>query len=178
VEEISRLARSGAVAGFCPITEANLGDGISPASPYIGAGGMFGIGTDSNVRIDVSEELRLLEYSQRLRDRARNVVSAAQVPSTGRALFEGAVRGGAQALGVRSAGLVEGASADFFSLDLDSPMLIERHGDALLDSFIFAAGKGCIDGVWRGGRRVVTQGRHHVRDRVATEYRAALKRLL
>ena len=175
--EIERLARSGAVAGFCPVTEANLGDGISPASAYIGARGAFGIGTDSNVRIDVSEELRLLEYSQRLRDRARNVVSAAGVPSTGRALFDGAVRGGAQALGVQGAGLAEGASADFFSLDVDSPRLVERRDDALLDSFIFAGG-GTIDGVWRAGRKVVANGEHVARAAVARDFRTALARVL
>ena len=176
-EEIERLARSGAVAGFCPVTEANLGNGISPASAYIGAGGRFGIGTDSNVRIDVSEELRLLEYSQRLRDRARNVVAIAGVPSTGRALFEGAVRGGAQALGVPDAGIVAGASADFFSLDMDSPRLVERREDALLDSFIFAGG-GTVDGVWRAGRKVVANGLHVARENVAKQFRAAVARVL
>jgi formiminoglutamate deiminase len=176
-DEIAWLARSGAVAGFCPITEANLGDGLSPAAAYIGAGGVFGIGTDSNVRIDVSEELRLLEYSQRLRDRARNVVGVEGVPSTGRTLFEGAVRGGAQALGAARAGLVEGASADFISLDVNSPTLAERHGDALLDSFIFAGGS-TIDGVWRAGRKVVAGGKHVARDDVANRFRAALARVL
>jgi formiminoglutamate deiminase len=176
-DEVARLARSGAVAGFCPITEANLGDGISPASAYIGAGGVFGIGTDSNVRIDVSEELRLLEYSQRLRDRARNVVAPAHVASTGRALFDGAVRGGAQALGVPGAGFVEGASADFISLDLHSPMLAERSGDALLDSFIFAGGQN-IDGVWRAGKKVVVNGKHIAREDVALRFRAAVARVL
>ncbi|MEO8062443.1 MAG: formimidoylglutamate deiminase [Pseudomonadota bacterium] len=176
-EEIAGLARSGAVAGFCPITEANLGDGISPASQYIRAGGEFGIGTDSNVRIDVSEELRLLEYSQRLRDRARNVVAADGLPSTGRALFDGGVRGGAQALGVQGAGLVAGASADFISLDVHSPMLVERRGDALLDSFIFAGGSS-IDGVWRAGRKVVANGAHMAREAIAQRFRAAISKVL
>jgi formiminoglutamate deiminase len=176
-EEVVRLARSGAIAGFCPITEANLGDGVSPASAYIGAGGAFGIGTDSNVRIDVSEELRLLEYSQRLRDRARNVIARAEVPSTGRALFDGAARGGARALGIESGGLVAGASADFISLDTNSPILVERHGDALLDSFIFAGGA-TVDGVWRAGRKVVADGKHVARAGIAKGFRAAISRVL
>ena len=101
-EEITRLARSGAVAGFCPVTEANLGDGIAPAAPFMRAGGTFGIGTDSNVRISVSEELRQLEYSQRLRDRARNVLAAQSAHSTGRTLFATSHRGGERALGCGS----------------------------------------------------------------------------
>ena len=88
-EECARLAASGAVAGLCPVTEANLGDGIFPATRYLGAGGVFGIGTDSNVSIGVADELRQLEYSQRLRDRARNVVGGGDARSTGRVLFEG-----------------------------------------------------------------------------------------
>ncbi len=93
-DEIARLARSGAVAGFCAVTEANLGDGIAPAAPYLRAGGTIGIGTDSNVRISASEELRQLEYSQRLRDRARNVLAAQSAHSTGRTVFASAQRGG------------------------------------------------------------------------------------
>ena len=99
-DEVTRLGRSRAVAGFCPITEANLGDGIAPAAPYLAAGGTFGIGTDSNVRISVNEELRQLEYSQRLRDRARNVLAAQSAHSTGRTLFAHAQRGGARAAGL------------------------------------------------------------------------------
>jgi formiminoglutamate deiminase len=177
-DEAAGLARSGAVAGLCPITEANLGDGIFPATKYFDAGGAFGIGTDSNVSISVADELRQLEYSQRLRDRARNVVAGAGALSTGRALFDGALRGGAQALGVRGAGIVSGAAADFFSLDTSSPAFVSRAGDAALDSFIFAGGRACIESVWRGGRRVVTHGRHHRREEIAARYRDVLARLL
>jgi len=177
-DEAAGLARSGAVAGLCPITEANLGDGIFPATKYFEAGGAFGIGTDSNVSISVADELRQLEYSQRLRDRARNVVAGAGALSTGRALFDGALRGGAQALGVRGARIVSGAAADFFSLDANSPALVSRAGDAALDSFIFAGGRACIEGVWRGGRRIVTHGRHHRREEIAARYRSVLARLL
>ena len=102
--EVSRLAARGAVAGLCPVTEANLGDGIFPATKYLAAGGAFGIGTDSNVSIRVADELRQLEYSQRLRDRARNVIGTDDQRSTGRVLFEDAARGGAQALGVSRRG--------------------------------------------------------------------------
>jgi formiminoglutamate deiminase len=177
--EMARLARSGAVAGLCPITEANLGDGIFPAMGYLAAGGRFGIGTDSNVLIGVSDELRQLEYSQRLRDRARNVVSGA-APSTGRVLFEGALRGGSRALGVApgAVGIAEGAAADFISLRADAAMLAERSGDALLDSWVFAGVREAIDGVWRAGRQQVVAGRHRARDAAERGWRAALARLL
>jgi formiminoglutamate deiminase len=187
--ESARLAATGAVAGLCPITEANLGDGISDASRFISDGGDFGIGTDSNVRIGVAEELRQLEYSQRLRDRARNVVGTGPASgggatdgggmSTGRALYDGAVSGGSRALGalmVGPAGLEVGAPADIVSLEASSPSLLERRGDALLDSFVFA-GVG-VDGVWRGGLKVVANGRHIARERIEARYRAALARLL
>lgn len=177
--EVSRLARSGAVAGLCPITEANLGDGIFPATSYLAAGGRFGIGTDSNVSISVGDELRQLEYSQRLRDRARNVVAGA-LPSTGRTLFGGALSGGSQALGIAAdrTGIVEGAPADFFSLDERCPLFAERRGDALLDSFVFAGARDAVDAVWRAGRKRVADGRHHLRDDAERAWRATLARLL
>jgi formimidoylglutamate deiminase len=173
--EIARLARSGAVAGFCPVTEANLGDGIAPAAPYLRAGGTMGIGTDSNVRISVSEELRQLEYSQRLRDRARNVLAAQSAHSTGRTVFAGAQRGGERALGVGSGpmAIAAGAAADCLSLNLE-----ESPGpdDGLLDRFVFAdAG---VQHVWRAGRRVVSDGVHPGREAVQARYRATLRRLL
>jgi formiminoglutamate deiminase len=178
-EESGRLAASGAVAGLCPITEGNLGDGIFPAPKYLASGGVFGIGTDSNVSIGVADELRQLEYSQRLRDRARNVIGAADARSTGRVLFESAVRGGAQALGVGpTTGIAEGSAADFVSMNLDAPALSCRSGDALLDSLIFAGGAGCIDGVWRAGRKYVSEGRHLERDAISRAYQATLRRLL
>jgi formimidoylglutamate deiminase len=178
-EETPRLARSGAVAGLCPVTEANLGDGIFPASRYVGAGGRFGIGTDSNVSISMSGELRQLEYSQRLRDRARNVIGGAQ-PSTGRSLFDAAYQGGAHCLGVPPGkiGIVPGASADFCSLNVDAPVFTERQGDALIDSLIFAGARDAIDGVWRGGRQYVVRGRHVARAGILEGWRAALARLL
>ena len=173
--EIAGLARSGAVAGFCPVTEANLGDGISPAAPFLAAGGAFGIGTDSNVSISVRDELRLLEYSQRLRDRLRNVLAARGAHSTGRTMFEQAQRGGAQALGA-SAGLTEGLAADFFSLAPEGALPPASNCDALLDRFIFAASS--VQHVWRGGRRVVSQGVHHHREPVRAGYLSRLQRLV
>ncbi len=176
--EATRLAQCGAVAGLCPVTEANLGDGVFPATTYLTAGGAFGIGTDSNVSIRVADELRQLEYSQRLIHRARNVIGSGDARSTGRVLFEGASSGGAQALGVAVSGIAAGAPADFFSLASDAAPFAWRRDDALLDTWIFAGAGQHIDGVWRAGRKRVSAGKHHAREEVTRNYLAALKRLL
>jgi formiminoglutamate deiminase len=173
-EEIEGIARSGAVAGLCPITEANLGDGIFPATDFIAAGGRFGVGSDSNVLIDMAQELRSLEYSQRLARRERNLLSSPARPSTGRTLFDAAGKAGAQALGMAGHGLAPGARADFVTLDRRHPTLAGRAGDALLDAFVFADGRGMIDGVWCGGRQRVSGGRHMARDTVVARYVRAL----
>ncbi|WP_411288677.1 formimidoylglutamate deiminase [Phenylobacterium sp.] len=176
--ETTRLAQSGAVAGLCPITEANLGDGVFPAEAFLTAGGAFGVGSDSNVRIDASEELRLLEYGQRLTRRARNVLASEGGRSTGADLYRGAVAGGAQALGRDATGLVPGAAADIVSLKADHPDLCGRRGDQQIDSWVFAGGSQMVDCVWRFGRQVVAQGRHQGRDVIVPRYRAVMERLL
>jgi formimidoylglutamate deiminase len=172
--ETQGLARSGAVAGLCPITEANLGDGIFPATTFKGA---FGVGSDSNVLISLAEELRLLEYGQRLKRQKRNVMAGRADGSTGCALFDAALAGGAQATCV-AGGLQVGAPADIVSLKPDHPALVARGGDDILDSFIFAGAHGLISGVWRGGRRLVSDGVHHQRAAVAARYGRTLERLL
>lgn len=176
--ETGALARSGAVAGLCPITEANLGDGLFPAVEYAEAGGCFGIGSDSNVMIDAPEELRLLEYGQRLARRTRNVLARDAGRSTGADLYRGAVAGGAQALGRPAAVLAMGAAADFVSLDPTHPTLVARADDAILDSLVFAGRRDMVDGVWRGGAKLVTNGRHHRRVEIAARYRQALEYVL
>lgn len=165
-----------AVVGLCPVTEANLGDGVFPAVDFTRAGGRFGIGTDSNVQIGVAEELRMLEYSQRLALRGRAVMADPQ-RSTGRALFERALAGGVQATGAE-AGLVVGAMADVVSLDTRGLAFAGRSGDAVLDSWIFGAPAGSIASVWRAGREVVRDGRHVARDAVEARYRKALATVL
>ena len=176
-DETRRLAASEAVAGLCPVTEANLGDGIFPAAAYLGQGGRFGLGTDSNIAICAPAELRALEYSQRLSHQARNVLANLE-RSTGARLYHGALAGGAQALGVSGGGLSEGEAADVVSLDPQHPDLIGRRGDALLDSLVFGLGRQVIDGVWRAGRQVVQDGRHVARDRLVADYRRALTKVL
>jgi formiminoglutamate deiminase len=176
-QETVSAARSGAVAGLCPITEANLGDGIFDGPRYLTAGGAFGIGSDSNVRIALGEELRMLEYSQRLRDRARNVL----VPgdgSVGESLYLGAAAGGAQALG-RDAGTIrEGALADLVAIDTADPTLCALTDDQVLDGLCFAAGDRVVTDVWSAGRHVVSGGRHPRRDAIRAAYAQAISDLL
>ena len=174
-DETRRLAQSGAVAGLCPITEANLGDGLFPARDY--ADGAWGVGSDSNVLIDAAEELRLYEYGQRLFHRGRNMLAPAPGTSTGAALFGSALAGGATALGA-SAGIAVGHSADLVTLAADHPCLIARSDDALIDGWLFAARRGAIDCVWRHGVKLVSGGRHHAREAIVRRYRAALSGLL
>jgi formimidoylglutamate deiminase len=174
--ETERLANNGAVAGLCPVTEANLGDGIFPTPEYLALPGRIGLGTDSNIQIDPAAELRGLEYTQRLNLRARNVLAGAEGRSTGRGLFDAALAGGARALGQREFGIQAGGPADVISLDANHPSFFGRKGDALLDSWIFAAGR--VDCAWRGGRKLVQQGKHIAREAVAARYRRAVESVL
>ena len=174
--ETSALAQSGAVAGLCPVTEASLGDGIFPAREFLDAGGRFGVGTDSNVLIGVADELRQLEYGQRLKHRQRNVLSGGPGISTGRALFDGALAGGAQALAQPIAGLQAGACADIVTLDTTHPSLAGRRRDAVLDGWIF--GVGTVACVWAGGDKVVESGRHRLHQQARDAFNAAVRRLV
>lgn len=175
--ETRDLAASRAVAGLCPITEANLGDGLFPARAFRDAGGRIGIGSDSNIRIDLWEEMRLLEYGQRLIERSRNVMADGAGRSTGADLVRAVIAGGGGALGVNM-DIVEGGSADFVSLDPRHPSLACRDDDLLLDSMIFAADRSAIDGVWRRGVRLVTAGKHHARADILARYRHSLETLV
>ena len=175
--ESAALAANGAVVGLCPITEANLGDGLFPAPAFLAAGGRFGIGSDSNVLIDAAEELRWLEYGQRLAGQARNLFAATPGSSTGGDLLRGALGGGAQALGA-AAEIAVGRSADFVTLDPHHPSLSGARGDGWLDGWIFAAGRAGIDDVWRRGTQVVADGCHVARAGITARYRATLAQLL
>jgi formimidoylglutamate deiminase len=175
--ELHGIAARGAVVGLCPVTEANLGDGIFPAAAFLSARGRIGVGSDSNVRVDAAEELRTLEYSQRLAHRARNVL-AAPGASTGRTLFDAALAGGRQALGQPATGLTAGAPLDVVTLAADQPQLLGRAQDQLLDSWIFCGGRELIDCVWRAGVKVVSGGCHRDRAAIEGRYARALRGLL
>ena len=177
-DEVGGFAKTGAVAGLCPITEASLGDGIFPAREFLAAGGAFGVGTDSNVLVGVPDELRQLEYGQRLTHRQRNVLSSGAGRSTGRTLFDHALAGGAQAMAQTAVGLTPGARADIVTLDAAHPSLAGRTHDAIIDGWIFAAGSGAIDCVWASGNKVVESGRHRLREKARTQFNAAVRRLV
>ncbi len=174
--ETIRLAQSGAVAGLCPVTESSLGDGIFNGTIWRDAGGRYGVGSDSNIQIGAVAELRQLEYSQRLITRSRNVMAPAAGITTGRALFEASLGGGAAALG-RTAGLRVGQPADIVALDAGHPSLMHRSGDGWLDGWIFATER-AVDTVWRRGAVVVRGGRHVARGTIEQRYRGVLQRLL
>lgn len=176
--EITGLARSGAVAGLCPITEANLGDGVFPARAFCDAQGRWGIGTDSHIRLDAAGELRQLEYSQRLVHRRRNVLARADQASSGTSLLEAALRGGAQALALPVGAIAAGCRADFLELDEAHPDLAGRGPELTLDTWVFAVGRSLIRQVIAGGQTVVEHGRHRHRDRIEAAYRRVLGRLL
>ena len=176
-KETDALATSGAVAGLCPITEANLGDGIFPALRFLSAGGRIATGTDSNILIDPAQELRALEYSQRLAHQARNVLASDAHPSTARRLFEATVAGGAQAMGITQ-GLAIGNPADFVTLNVNHPALQGRSGDQLLDNWVFAARGNCIDTVWKRGRMVVSGGRHNHAEPITARYLKVIERII
>ncbi|WP_371732397.1 MULTISPECIES: amidohydrolase family protein [unclassified Aliiroseovarius] len=168
--ETRGLARSGAVAGLCPITESNLGDGIFNGTQFLADGGRVGFGSDSNVHIALFDELRTLEYSQRLRDRSRAAL-ATQDRSTGRVLFDAANLGGAQAGGRDCGVLAPGMVADIIGLDLDNEWGANRSGDMALDTLIFGGhGQDCITDIWSAGRHVVKDGRHLARDRITMDF--------
>ncbi|TCT40257.1 formimidoylglutamate deiminase [Martelella mediterranea] len=171
--ETSGLAKTGAVAGLCPVTEANLGDGIFPASLFLEAGGRFGVGSDSNVLIGLSDELRQLEYAQRLGERARNVIARAG-GTTGRRLFDGAVSGGAQAMGIQS-GIASDAPASLLSLDNSAAPWLSN--DQALDGFIFA-GQVKPDCVWVNGEKQVEGGVHRKREAIQSRFKAAMSGLM
>ena len=175
-DETERLAASRAVVGLCPITESSLGDGIFDGVRYIGAGGRFGIGSDSNIRIALSEELRTLEYSQRLRDRGRAMLATPE-RSTGRLLFETVASGGAAAAARQSGAIRSGALADLLALDVGALDLEGKSGDDLLDSFIFAGDDRMISDVWAAGRHLVKDGRHVRNETIVGRYRSTMARL-
>ncbi len=174
--ETSRLAQTGAVAGLCPITESNLGDGIFDGKNYQAHNGAWGIGTDSNVRIALSEELRTLEYSQRLRDRSRSVY-ATKGQSTGRVLFEAALQGGAQALQRKTGCIAVGYQADLMALNIASPALVAVENDGWLDAWVFANDDTLITDVWSCGVLTVHDGRHVSQKSITNRYLTTMQKL-
>lgn len=176
--EVALMARSRAIAGLCPTTEANLGDGIFPATDFLAAGGRFGIGSDSHVSVSPVEELRWLEYGQRLRDQQRNRLVGARQPNVGQHLFEQALQGGAAALGQEIGALEAGRRADWVVLDGADPYLSSAPAEAVLNRWLFAGGDRQVRDVMVGGRWVVQEGRHPDEAASAREFAQVLRSLL
>lgn len=177
-DEVQAMARSGAVAGLCLTTEANLGDGIFPAVDFLARGGRLGIGSDSHVSVSVVEELRWLEYGQRLRDQRRNRLYRPEQPQVGRTLFDAALAGGAQALGQPVGALAVGSRADWIVLDGTDPYLATAEGDALLNRWLFAGGDRQVRDVMVGGRWVVRNGHHPAEEATAWAFAEVLRTVL
>ena len=176
--EVSDLAASGATAGLCPTTEANLGDGLFPSRAYFGAAGRWGIGSDSHISLSAAEELRWLEYGRRLVDGKRCVLAGAPGRSTGATLYRAALAGGSQALGHRLGSIQTGYQADLLALDLEHPALVGKPCHSLLDSWLFGAGNSAVRDVFVGGRAVITDRRHRHEAMIQRRYRDTMKRLL
>ena len=180
-EETRALAASGAVAGLCPTTEANLGDGLFPLAAYLEAGGRVGIGSDSHVSVSPIAELRWLEYGQRLVTRRRNVAASASERSTGARLYRAAVTGGAQAMGRAVGAIAPGMRADLVVLDDEHPQLCGRSGDLVLDALVFSGNDNPVRDVMIGGAWVVRERAHHAHragERVRARFRRTIERLL
>ena len=171
------LASSGAVAGLCPVTESNLGDGIFNGAEYLNANGRIGVGSDSNIKISLGDELRTLEYSQRLRDVARNVMVVGE-GSVGHTLYTNAALGGAQALGRDSGEIAESKLADLVAIDSSVPALCALKDNQLLDGLIFVAKDDVVTDLWSAGRHMVSEGRHLERDNIVAAYKKAVSNLL
>lgn len=172
--ESDLIAHSGAVAGLCPTTEANLGDGIFELSRFENAGGRYGIGSDSHITVDPFDELRWLEYSNRLWERKRLVAGRASGEACGTALYQSAVRGGAQALGQAHQGLCEGGPADLLLFGDDHPLLQGRSGPDQLDGLIFGQAKGSLREVVIAGQSLVRDNRHAAADEANEAYQRLL----
>lgn len=172
-DEVARVAASGAVVGLCPTTEANLGDGVFPAAAYLGTGGCFGIGSDSHVSVSPIEELRTLEYGQRLVREGRAVLGTPQRPSVGASLYVNAVHGGARALREDAGELALGKRADLVVLDPEVPALIHKPADLLLDALVFAGNVNPVRDVMVAGRWRIVDRHHEREDEILDRFRAA-----
>ncbi|WP_213992219.1 formimidoylglutamate deiminase [Sodalis sp. dw_96] len=175
--ELTALAQSGATAGLCPTTEANLGDGIFPATDYLALNGRWGIGSDSHVSLNVVEELRWLEYGQRLRDQRRNRIAGARHKAVGDTLYLGALQGGAKACGAPLGQLAPGYRADWLVLDERDPYISTAADPALLNRWLFAGGPGQIRDVFVGGRQLISDGHHRLEQESALAFAEVLRDL-
>ena len=175
--ELEIMAASDAVVGLCPTTEADLGDGLFPVRQFLDAGGVYAIGSDSNLVTDAASELRLLDWGQRLRLNQRNVLCD-EGEHIGRRLWQDTARFGAQALGQPVGELAVGRRADWVVLDSTHSLLAALDADQQLDTFIFSAAQDLVDQVWVSGRMQVTGGRHAGRESLHDDIARLRRRLM
>lgn len=159
-EEQKALVQSQAVVGICPTTEANLGDGIFPTAPFLDLKGTIAIGSDSHISVNPIEELRWLEYAQRLSKQQRAILACLQSPSVGQNLWQKAASGGAQSTNSNTGCLAVGKQADLLVLDDQQTRLYANNQQQLLDSLIFASRENTIKDVMVNGQWVVRNGIH------------------
>ncbi len=176
--ERQQIGKSGAIAGLCPTTEANLGDGLFPIVDYLMEGGAFGIGSDSQVTVDPTQELRLLEYGQRLTKERRATTASEKEVHTGARLWRAATTGGAQACGINTGEIAVGKRADFLALDTSHQLLTERNEDTLLDTLVFCGGTNLISDVMVAGNWTIIDRHHALEDVIEQRAIASMKTLL
>jgi formimidoylglutamate deiminase len=177
-QEAERMATSGMIAGLCPTTEANLGDGTFAGTIFKSWRGQIAIGSDSHIDVSPASDLRQLEYSQRLRDLSRNVMAEGPGQSTGRTLLEAVLAGGAKAMAQPVGKIATGHRADIAVLDGEHPALIGRKGDQVIDSWIFSGGNACVSDVFVAGKQVVEDRRHINEEAILKRFRTTVERLM
>ncbi len=176
-QERGAIAKSGAIIGFCPTTEANLGDGIFPLQPYIAEGGSFAIGTDSHISIDPVEELRMIEYAQRLTHRRRSLSASDVHRSPALYLYSQALKGGASSMDAPIGAIAVGRFADFVVLDADAPCFDGCAVDDVFDRYVFARQERCVHSVICAGTLMVQNGRHVHEDALRARYKKTLEKI-
>lgn len=176
--ETAAVAASGATVAICPTTEANLGDGLFPLREYLDAGGAWGIGSDSHVSVSPVEELRWLEYGQRLQTRHRNIAVRADNGSVGETLLHGTLASGAAATGQAVGLLAPGQAADWIVLDAQAPVFAGARPADVADRWLFAGNRPLVREVRVAGEAVVSGGRHRDREAIAARYRSTVAALL
>jgi len=176
--ETKRLAKSGAVVGICPLTEGNLGDGIFPAAEYLGFGGKFAIGSDSHIGINVAEELRLLEYGQRLSRNQRAVLVDDNCSSVGQYLYANTARDGANAINQNVGEIAIGKRADLLVLNNEHPSMFSKQDSYILDAAIFACSELPVKDVYVAGKKVIDSGQHQFQSEITEKYKSVLARIV
>jgi formimidoylglutamate deiminase len=176
--EVESLANSGSIAGICPTTEANLGDGIFPTETFLQKGGRFAIGSDSHIGINIADEFRLLEYGQRLTSHQRAVLVNKSCPSVGQYLYLKAAKDGANALSQNVGEISVGKRADLVVLNPEHPSLFSKQHSQILDAAIFACNQLPVKDVFVAGKQVIEDGEHDLAESAIADYKKVLSQLV